>query len=324
MLLVGFVLPDSRRTFRFALGTLIAVCVVVATYGILQQYVGGFTLVSWGYSFDQQVRTLPNGLLRSFGTLDDPFAYAALLCFGFASVVLWLRRGPLAWAAGLLITVGLGLAFVRTSALILVALGGLCLARAGRRTAALMLMVATIALGAVALSTSNASEAKSHLVAGGNAAANANVVLNGRISAWEAALGPDPRSWLLGRGVGEVGTAAERAGYLFAPSDDQPEANVAVDSGYFATVADVGIAGLAVLLALAARLISLAAGAARRGAESGWVTLGLLVVLLIDALTRASFTWFPTATLGLLLVGLGLAAARDEATTGSGTPARLR
>jgi hypothetical protein len=321
MLLVGLVLPEPRRTFRFALGALIATCCAVAAYGIFQQYVGEFRLVSWGYSFDQQVRTLPNGFLRSFGTLDDPFAYAALLCFGFAAVVLWVRRGPLAWGAGALITIGLGLAFVRTSALILVAIGGLWLARSGRQTASLLVILAAIALGAVALSTSNASKTESHPVGNTNTAAGVNVVLNGRISAWEAALGPRPSAWLLGRGVGVVGTAAERAGYLLTPSKDQPDANVAVDSGYLAIVADVGIAGLVVLLALAARLISLGADTARRGVAAGWVTLGLLATLLIDALTRASFSGFPTAFLGLLLIGLGLAAARDEAAMRTGAPA---
>jgi hypothetical protein len=173
----------------------------------------------------------------------------------------------------------------------------------------------------VALSTSNASKTESHPVGNTNTAAGVNVVLNGRISAWEAALGPRPSAWLLGRGVGVVGTAAERAGYLLTPSKDQPDANVAVDSGYLAIVADVGIAGLVVLLALAARLISLGADAARRGVAAGWVTLGLLATLLIDALTRASFSGFPTAFLGLLLIGLGLAAARDEAAMRTGAPA---
>ncbi len=37
---------------------------------------------------------------------------------------------------------------------------------------------------------------------------SANLILNGRVSAWTAALGPDPVDWILGRGVGKVGTAA--------------------------------------------------------------------------------------------------------------------
>jgi len=39
--------------------------------------------------------------------------------------------------------------------------------------------------------------------------------------------------------------------------------------------------------------------------------------LMLDALTRASFTGFPTAFLGLLLVGIALATAREEDRSGS-------
>jgi hypothetical protein len=42
------------------------------------------------------------------------------------------------------------------------------------------------------------------------------------------------------------------------------------------------------------------------------VALAFLAALLLDALTRASFTGFPTAFLGLLLIGIALAAAREE------------
>jgi hypothetical protein len=92
-----------------------------------------------------------------------------------------------------------------------------------------------------------------------------------------------------------------------------------VDSGYLATIADVGFAGLAVLLLLFARLIALAVDAARQAKTAGWIALGLLAALLLDALTRASFTGFPTAFLALLLVGVALAGAREE----SGVSSRL-
>jgi hypothetical protein len=39
------------------------------------------------------------------------------------------------------------------------------------------------------------------------------------------------------------------------------------------------------------------------------VALGLTAVLMIDAVTRASFTGFPTAFLALLLAGLAIGAA---------------
>jgi hypothetical protein len=83
----------------------------------------------------------------------------------------------------------------------------------------------------------------------------------------------------------------------------------------------VGIAGLAVLLALLSRLLVLARNAARRGHEAGWFALAVLIVLMLDAVTRSSFTGFPTAFVGLLLLGLALAVASEEGQTSS-TPAR--
>jgi hypothetical protein len=44
--------------------------------------------------------------------------------------------------------------------------------------------------------------------------------------------------------------------------------------------------------------------------------------MLLDAVTRDSFTGFPTAFLGMLLVGISLAAAEEEAESDrSSTPA---
>lgn len=328
LLLVGLTLPEPRRTFRYAMAALIATCCLVAAYGLLQQSVGKYALVEWGYSFESQVRSLASGQLRSFGTLDDPFAYAALLTFGFAAVIFWLRRGPMAWAAAGLILVGLGLSFVRTAALILVAFGGLVLRRWGLNVPAVLVVAATLVIGSIALVNASGTEAKQYQISGagdaGDAAGAVNVILNGRISAWEAALGDEPDAWLLGRGVGTVGTAAERAAYTVAPVSDEGSADgtQAVDSGYLATIADIGLIGLVVLLVLFGRLITLAFAATRRRGSAGWVALALLSALLLDALTRASFTGFPTAFVGLLLVGVCLAAANDEPDPGPLLPAR--
>ena len=49
------------------------------------------------------------------------------------------------------------------------------------------------------------------------------------------------------------------------------------------------------------------------GTVAGWLGLGYLTVLLLDATTRDTFTAFPAAFLGFLLVGITLGAARDEA-----------
>ncbi len=328
LLLVGLILPDPRRTMRYALGALILSCCAVAAYGVLQQAVGPFTLVDWGYSFESQVRTLAGGQLRSFGTLDDPFAYAALLLFGIAALAFWRRPGPLALAAGALLLVGLGLSFVRTAIVVLVAFGGLALGRRGYTASAVLAVMAAVVAGGVTLANAGGSESRSYSIPASSSGGSGslNVILNGRISAWEAALGDNPAAWVLGRGVGEVGTAAERASYDVAPSEEAPgtggDTDTAVDSGYLATIADVGLAGAIVLGALFARLALLAGAAARRRLSAGWVALALLAALLLDALTRASFTGFPTAFLGLLLIGICLAAARETPTEpGAATPA---
>jgi O-antigen ligase len=327
LLLVGLTLPDPRRTFRYAMVALIATACLVATYGVVQQQIGDYGLNALGYEFDTHIQTLPSGLLRSFGTLDDPFAYAALLLFGLAAVVFWLQRTPVAWCAALLLLLGLGLSFVRTALVILVAFVGLLLGRWGYTASAILVVAATVVAGAGILANAGGSESRSYAVGSGAATASgstANVVLNGRISAWEAALGPDASEWVFGRGVGEVGTAAARATYTIVDSGDEEGSTgtagsdeaEAVDSGYLATIAEVGFVGLVVMLALFGRLIALAIGAVRQRTAAGWVALALLAALLLDALTRASFTGFPTAFLGLLLVGVALAAAREEAEEG--------
>lgn len=319
LLMVGLTLTDPRRTLRYALGALVLTACVVAAYGLFQQVVGKYTLVDWGYSFDSQVRSLYGGQLRSFGTLDDPFTYASTLLLGFIGVLFWLRGGPLAWAAGFLILAGALVSFSRAAALVLIGLAGLALARKGYLVSAVLVVGATVVAGAVLLVNATGTEARTYpgTTAGGStdAAASANVILNGRISAWEAALGDDPSDWVFGRGVGQVGTAAERSTYTFtSPGDDAGTGqSEAVDSGYLATIADVGLVGLLVLLGLFAKLLTLAAHAARRGLLAGWVAMALLVALLLDALTRAAFTGYPAAYLSLLVVGIALAAAEDEA-----------
>ena len=325
LLLVGLILPEPRRTFRWALGALIGTACLVAGYGIVQQIVGKYTLVDWGYSFEDQVRSLPSGQLRSFGTFDDPFAYAAFLLYGLGAVCFWLRRGPLAWGAGALILVGILFSFSRTAALILVAFIGLALWRRRLPVTATMVVVAIVLTAALILVNAGGTQSKTVTLAGNpDNSFSANVILNGRISAWSAALGDDPTDWVLGRGVGEVGTAAERSTYTVTRSSDTDEREQAVDSGYLATIADVGFVGLGVLLVLFAQLAGSAIRAARRGLDEGWVGLALLATLLLDALTRASFTGFPTAFLGLLLVGVAIASVDDEAGGGHGTAGRRR
>lgn len=335
LLVVGFVLPDPQRTARWALGAVVVVGLLVAFYGLLQQLVGQYTLVSWGYAFDAQVRTI-SGHLRSFGTFDDPFAYAGFLYFSVATVIFWLRRGSTAWLGGTVLMLGLAVSFVRTAALVMVAFAALWLLRQRHPAPALSLLAAAAVIGGITLAGSTATRTQVlpvYLRNGGVEMINspvpstAGLILNGRVSAWTAALGSRPVDWLLGRGVGKVGTAAARAGGSLiptaSPSTTAKGGQSAVDSGYFATMADVGLVGLAVLLLLVARLGVLASRSIRAGRDEGWVAAAFLIAILIDAMTRASITGFPTAFVALPVIGVALASGQD-AVTGKSAPRQRR
>jgi hypothetical protein len=326
LLLVGLTLREPGRTFRYAMGALVVTCCLVAAYGVVQQIVGEWNLVGWGYTFSGQVRTAWDHL-RSFGTLDDAFTYAGLLSFGMVAVLFWRRRGPLAWGAVfLLLLVGMAASLVRTSILFLVGLVVLALWRRGQARIAILVAVAILLAGGVVLAKTSGTQAPTHVtpdsgIATGSAGTakqlrggTANQLLNGRLWAWTTAVGSNPVDWVLGRGVGTVGTAAQRATYTLTPSSSTAPAQSQdlVDSGYVGTVADVGLVGLAALLALFGRLLVLGAAAAREHKDAGWVALGLLVMMLIAAVFGAEFTSFPNAFLGLLLVGVALAAVREE------------
>jgi O-antigen ligase len=138
------------------------------------------------------------------------------------------------------------------------------------------------------------------------------LTLNGRTNIWKSTLN-SPADWVFGRGVGATGTASQRATRgLTSSSPVKAKGGSVVDSSYFAVIADVGIVGLALLIALFARIFLKARAAAARGERSGWLAMGLLAVTLLDAMTRESFTAFPTAYLALLLVGVAWAAWSEE------------
>jgi O-antigen ligase len=304
LLVAGLSLRNPRRTLDRGISSLIVTGVGIAMYGIYQQYIGQWRLVGYGYSFNSQVRTI-GGHLRSFGTLDDPFGYAAFLLLALSAALFWMRRGPLKTTYMSLITIGLILSYVRSALVISIALVAIWLLSLGRTAVGLLLLAASAA-AALALLFAVAGASETHSVQAGP---STYVTLNGRTTVW-ATVFDKPSKIPFGIGVGKVGTAAERAqfGVTVDPAKAK-KSTTAVDSGYFATVADVGILGLMVLLAVLARLVVLSIAATRRPGRTGWLVIGWLAVLLIDAVTRASFTGFPTAFLGLLLVGLGLAAS---------------
>ena len=66
--------------------------------------------------------------------------------------------------------------------------------------------------------------------------------MNGRTDVWRVAL-KEPATWPFGQGAGEVGAAAARAARDVSKTN-RPVSSSAVDSAYFATIADVGLVGL--------------------------------------------------------------------------------
>jgi hypothetical protein len=321
LLLVGLLLPTPRRTLRWAATSLVATGCVVAAYGIAQQVIGGAQLVSIGYAYNEQVRTI-DGRLRSFGTLDDPFTYAAFLLLALATIVFGMRRGWLSAASAAVVTIGIAASSVLTAAVVVCALAAIWLVRVGRVMAGLLLACA-VAGAAVVLVIAAASPTRSQTVEAGT---NTYVTLNGRTSVWGSTFA-DTEKIPLGLGVGEVGRAAIRArigvtDVSGSPGQSDQEGQLAVDSGYYATVADVGIVGLLVLMLMMIRVFVLARRGTRlAGNTAAWLCLGYLAVFALDAATRDSFTGYPNAYVGMLMVGITLAVLRDQEPLGQ--PRRL-
>lgn len=308
LFLVGASLREPTRTFHSATTALVASAVVVAVVGIVQQFLGFHRLVSLGYAYGAEVRQIGSHL-RSFGTLEEPFMYAGMLLLGGAALALRGRLRPFATAVLAIIALGLVFSYVRTAAVIAVAVLGLVIARRGHiRTAVLVTAATVVAAAAFFAAATDVPTQRSVRVN-----PTLYLTLNGRTSVWSEAVGHERSAWVFGRGVGAVGTASQRATKSLTGSAPaaRSKGGTVVDSGYLAVATDIGFVGLALLLALFGRLVFLAGRAAARGESSGWIALGVLTVMLLDALTRESLTGFPTAYVGMLVVGLATATWRE-------------
>jgi hypothetical protein len=327
LFLVGYLGPDTTRTWRWALGALLGVALLNAALGFAQQDIGVQRLVhQFGYQFGEQVRTTAGGQFRSFGTLEDPFNYAALLALALVCAALDLRRRRLAVGVAAVLVLGIAVSFVRTEIVLVAAIAAIVLVRARRAPSAVALLLATLvaAVGLLTLApqTPTSPTSRSSVLA----------TLNGRTTGWSELLS-DPGDLVAGRGVGAVGSGLARSATAGiyqpgryqagqAPAAASTEELRSVDSSYLATLADVGLAGLALLLVILGRMLVLM-GVTRPGPSGAmWVSLGLWLVVVLDATTRSSITAFPYGFIALYLLGLSLARREGELAAAEAPAAR--
>jgi O-antigen ligase len=309
LLVVALTLPDPERTLRWGGLSLVMTGLAMACVAFVQQALGVERLIEIGFSYGHEIRQA-FGLLRSFGTLGEPFAYAGFMLLATAAGLVWTRRGRLAAIAPPVILLGVAVSFVRTAAVVVLALIGLALAQRGHVRFAFLLVLVAVS-GAVTIFAVGSQETSTRLV---EVSPNQYLTLNGRTELWEEAIGTSGSNWIFGRGVGATGTASQRAQTtLTGGENEDAEGGGVVDSAYLATVADVGLIGLALFLLLLVRISVIAWHAAKRGRRSGWLALAVLTVLMLDALTRESLTGFPTAYIGMLVLGLAVATCRQVA-----------
>jgi hypothetical protein len=325
LLLVGYLGFTPVRTWQWLVAAVLIMAAVETVAGIAQQFIGVDRLVrNFGYLYGEQVRQVAGGALRSFGTLDDPFNYAALVLLGFIVAVHARLPRAVKVPVAVILAVGVVVSFDRTDIVLMILTAALWMARRRLAAPAIGVLVAAALVGAAYIGTNDALPA-----AQGSGAASTLLSLNGRIDPWGTVLA-DPGNLLGGAGVGATGAGAARSQVNGIVSTGHSQSGVApppaltsnalstlgtLDSSYLATLSDVGLVGLLLLLFIAARMIILAARACRTGSSAGWVALGTVGLLLLDATTRSSLTAFPFGFIGLYVFGASLAAAQAEVTT---------
>ncbi|MCA1648665.1 MAG: hypothetical protein LC797_25455 [Chloroflexi bacterium] len=220
-------------------------------------------------------------------------------------------RGRRAGLLVALLIVGVLGSFDRTDLLLMLIVVALWVARHGHRTAAVGIVCAPLIAVGVYLGVQGQ-------FGGLDSGSSQLLTLNGRAQTW-ASLASKPSSLLEGVGVGATGTGFARSqvsgvlqvgrGRSGVVSVSPTGAAQPLDSSYLATLADIGLPGLLVLLVFIARMLVLAYRGLRRGSPAGWTALGVIVVLFGDATTRSSLTAFPFGFVALYVLGSSLAAA---------------
>ncbi|NNG35171.1 hypothetical protein [Nakamurella aerolata] len=329
LLLIGLLTAAPGRSVQ----ALVRCCAVLlpfeAVFAWAQQFAGADALVfSWGYEFGSQVRLTSTGGLRTSGTFQDPFQLAALAVIGLA-VALFLARPALGLLIGAASLAVLAAADVRTAFLQAgVLLAVWVISRGFWRQALLAGLVAAVA-GILALATITTSETP------GGPEKPLLLSLNGRSTSWALAV-TDWQSVAVGNGVGDRGIGSTRVDTTIAdaPSYDPTQAPTAVfagntaflDSAYAQVLSDVGIVGVAALIAGFGSLLWLLLRGARplplrgpadriqrRGppppVRAAWAGLAVLLTTAIDWIGRASLASYTTGYLTMLVLGVLAAAA---------------
>lgn len=311
LFLAAYLLLRDANAWRLCVRMMLAMGIIEAVAGCFEQLVGQNFLANTLRFPYNTVLTTVSGLPRSFGTQLDPFNYAAMVALAVPFAFFAMSRGRRQVITIALLGAGLIAALVRTSVLIAYALVLLALVRTSRAASAGFLLAASV-LGVVAvLALSQSSSPQPSSVA----------TLNGRTSEWSRVL--HPQIMIAGAGAGNIGSGTSRSlqgsivqiqkqGSQSASSAPASAAATSIDSSYLALISDVGLPGLALVIAVFARIVAVGLQATRRGATAGPILLGMVLVVAIDGATRSSLTQFPFGYIALFAIGAGLAAAERQ------------
>lgn len=315
LFLIGLLAREPLRTLRHGVGAVTVMALLEAVFSLMQQAAGPRALVyEWGYAFGSQVRLTSSGGTRVSGTFGDPFQLMALGVLA-AVVAAFLAHGWRRWlllGSVLAITAATS---VRTALVQLAAVVVLMVLRRGWRslaaTAGLFAVSAGLVLGLSVSTAEYPGAPEKPLLLG----------LNGRTTAWSLAV-KGPESLIMGNGVGAVGVGSTRGaqGLITKASKYNPKAeskaafagdNAFLDSAYLQVQSDIGIVGS---LAFLAYLGSLASWIWRRlrTSDAAWAAAAVLATSAIDWVGRSSYASYSTGFLTLYLLGLCVAAAREE------------
>ncbi|HSH58781.1 MAG TPA: O-antigen ligase family protein [Acidimicrobiales bacterium] len=256
--------------------------VVTAAVGIGQQVVGAGRLNALGYEYNVTLRTT-GGLLRSFSTFNQPFAFGFFLMLvvligvpvALTDTGRWRNRAFLASLP--LLGVALGLTFVR-GAWIGVALG---LAYLGFTRYSVLLLALPVGMVALLFLPSDLS---------GPALSSSSSVE--RVTSWEER-GSQVLAHPVGAGVGSSGAASEKLAELQGGGQQyQP------DNFYLKIVLELGVVGLWLFVLLMASMFLTARSAAARlqGADAALAS-GVAATLVAAAVASMVATYleiFPT------------------------------